>query len=291
MPSIRANNISICYEIAGHRGPWVTLVHGSGDNHAAWGLQAPALSRRFRVLTYDVRGHGQTETPEAVPITQQVHVEDLRSLLDALNIRSTAVGGYSMGGGIARNFAATYPDRVWAAILSNGGSRLDAPVDPAREAEMAKMREERIASIRKGGMASVFDGWIENVYTPEFIKARPEIVQFHRKVVTANDPEKYLRTMRGGAASPPVDLDRIAAPMLIIVGTGDGVNPVESAQEFARSLKGTRPEISLFPTRHGSPFERHEEYTRTLLKFLEAHRPHRLAAAQQPARVAVGAAR
>ncbi|GEM_PF-7008056 len=286
MPTIRANNISMYYEITGFRGPWITLVHGSADNHRAWELHAPALAvPRFRILTYDVRGHGQTETPAAVPITQQVLVEDLKALLDALRIRRTALVGYSMGGGIARNFAAIYPERVWAAVLSNGGSRLDQPVDAARAAEMAKMREERIAAIRARGMAAVFDGWIEQVYTPEFIRARPDIVQWHRTVTTSNDPEKYLRTM-GGAMTPlQVDLDRITAPMLLIVGAGDGYNPVEGAQEFAQSLKGTKPETILFPTRHGSPFERREEHIRTVRKFLEDHRPLR-----KPRRPLVGAA-
>ncbi|MSQ40836.1 MAG: alpha/beta fold hydrolase [Dehalococcoidia bacterium] len=275
MPTIKANNISMYYETTGHRGPWVTLIHGSADNHRAWELHAPALAIRFRVLTYDVRGHGQTETPASVPVTQDVNVEDLRGLLDALRIRRTAVVGYSMGGGIARNFAAAYPDRVWAAVLSNGGARLDQPVDTSRTAEMAKMREERIASIRAKGMAAVFDGWIEQVYTPEFIRARPEIVQWHRQVCVSNDPEKYLRTMGGGGVPSQVDLNKITAPMLLIVGTGDGYNPVEGAQEFAQALKGTKPETILFPTRHGSPFERHEEYIRTLQKFLGTHRPQR----------------
>jgi pimeloyl-ACP methyl ester carboxylesterase len=189
-----------------------------------------------------------------------------------------------MGVGIARNFAAVHPDRVWAAVLSNGGARVEQPPDPSRAAEMAKMREERIASIRAKGMAAVFDGWIEQVYTPEFIRARPEIVQWHRQVCVSNDPEKYLRTMGGGGAPSQVDLDRITAPMLLIVGTGDGYNPVEGAQEFAQSLKGTKPETILFPTRHGSPFERHEEYVRTLLKFLGDHRPQRQIA--QPLREA-----
>lgn len=278
MPTIKANNISMYYQTTGHRGPWVTLIHGSADNHRAWELHAPALATRFRVLTYDVRGHGQTETPASVPVTQDVNVEDLRGLLDALKIRRTAVVGYSMGGGIARNFAAVHPDRVWAAVLSNGGARLDQPPDPSRAAEMAKMREERIASIRAKGMAAVFDGWIEQVYTPEFIRARPDIVQWHRQVCVSNDPEKYLRTTGGGGAPSKVDLDRITAPMLLIVGTGDGYNPVEGAQEFAQSLKGTKPETILFPTRHGSPFERHEEYVRTLQKFLDAHRPQRRSA-------------
>jgi pimeloyl-ACP methyl ester carboxylesterase len=287
------------YRITGYRGPWITLIHGSADNHRAWDLHVPALaSPRFRVLTYDVRGHGQTETPASVPITQEVLVEDLRGLLDALKIRRTAVVGYSMGGGIARNFAAIYPERVWAVVLSNGGSRLDQPVDPARAAEMAKMREERIAAIRARGMAAVFDSWLEQVYTPEFIRARPDIVQWHRSVTTSNDPDKYLRTMVGGTTPLQVNLDRITAPMLLIVGAGDGFNAPEAAQEFAQALKGTKPETNIFPTRHGTPFERHEEYIRTLRKFLGEHRPQprgakplvRAARRGRPARPPVGAA-
>ena len=272
---VNANGIQQSYEITGTRGPWVTLIHGSADNLAAWGLQVPALARRFRVLTYDVRGHGETETPASQPITQETFVEDLRGLLDALKIRRTVVLGYSMGGGIARNFAATYPNRVWGVVLSNGGSRLDPPPDPSRDAEMARMREERIAGIRARGMASVFEGWLDNLYTPEFVAARPDIVEWHRSITTSNDPEKYIRTMGGGMSSSRADISRIAAPMLIIVGAGDGYNPTGVAQEFAQALKGTKPRVNVFPTRHGAPFERHEEFNRTLLQFLDVNRPRR----------------
>ena len=146
---VNANGIQQRYSIIGTRGPWVTLIHGSADNLMAWSLQVPAISKRFRVLVYDVRGHGETETPASEPITQATYVEDLHQLLKALKIRRTAVVGYSMGGGIARNFAATHPDLVWGAVLSNGGSRLDPPADPSgdRDAEMNKMRQERIDSI------------------------------------------------------------------------------------------------------------------------------------------------
>ncbi|MBI4307634.1 MAG: alpha/beta fold hydrolase [Chloroflexi bacterium] len=267
-----ANGIQQCYEVAGGRGPWVTLVHGAGDNHEAWGFQVPELVKRFRVLTYDVRGHGETETPDS-PIAPETLVEDLRGLLDALRVRRTAVLGYSMGAGIVRNFAATYPARVWAAVLSNGG-RLDTPPDPAREVEMARMREERVAAIRKGGMGANFDGVLNNVYTPEFAAARPDIIAWHRNVARKNAPEKYLKVMgRGFGVAPQVDLGRISAPTLIVVGAGDPYTAPAQAQELARAIRGAQ--VSVFPTRHGSPFERAEEFNRTVVAFLEASRPRR----------------
>ncbi len=270
-----ANGIRQCYEITGTRGPWITLVHGSGDNHEAWWLQSPALATRFRVLTYDVRGHGETETPADQPIDQTTFVADLLGLLDTLKIRKTAVIGYSMGGGIARNFAATHPDRVWGLVLSNGG-RLDPPADPSLAAERAKMREDRIAGVREGGMDWVFDGWLSNVYTPEFVEARPDIVAEHRRIMTANDPNKYAQTMSGAMSPSQVDLKNISSPTLIIVGAGDEYTGPDAARELAAALpRKANAVVNVFPTRHGSPFERHEEYNRTLREFLEANRPRR----------------
>ena len=275
MPTIRANGVQQRYEVSGTRGPWVTLIHGSGDNREAWWLQAPTLAKRFRVLTYDVRGHGETETPEDQAVDQATFVTDLLGLLNELGIRKTAVVGYSMGGGIARNFAAMHPGRVWAAVLSNGG-RLDPQPDPAQEAEMATMREQRIAGIREGGMESVFDGWLTSVYTPEFVEARPEVVARHREIMTANDPEKYIRTMSGAMSASRADLSALTAPTLIIVGAGDDYTGPDAANELAAALpRQARAHVDVFPTRHGSPFERHEEYNRTLIAFLDANRPRR----------------
>jgi 3-oxoadipate enol-lactonase len=139
---------------------------------------------------------------------------------------------------------------------------------------MNKMRQERIDSIRSRGMVAVFEGWFENLYTPEFAAARPEIVDWHRSITTSNDPEKYIQTLTGGTSSN-IDLSKINAPLMIIVGAGDGYNPAGVANEFAQALKGTKPEVNVFPTRHGSPFERHEEYNQTLLGFLGKNRPRR----------------
>ncbi len=273
---ITANGIGQCYEVTGPAGaPWVTLVHGSGDNRNAWWLQVPALAESFRVLTYDVRGHGDTETPVADALSQMTFVDDLTGLLDGLDVEQTALIGYSMGGGIVRNFAAVHPDRVWGVVMSNGG-RLDPPA-PATDDETAAaraMREERAAGIRAGGMNSVFDAWLTQVYTPEFLAACPEIVAAHRAIMTANDPDKYIRVLSGMGGSSGVDVSNITSAAMIIVGAGDEYTGPEAAQALAEAMTGTRAEVRVFPTRHGTPFERHEEYNRTLLAFLNANTPH-----------------
>ena len=93
---IQANGISMNYELGGS-GRYFTLIHGAGDNLNAWYNQVPAFSQHYRVLTYDVRGHGQTELPE-VELTMELWVDDLYALLKALNINETVLLGFSMGG-------------------------------------------------------------------------------------------------------------------------------------------------------------------------------------------------
>ena len=82
---ITANGISMNYELNGS-GRNLTLIHGGGDNLNAWYNQVPVFSKRYQVLTYDVRGHGQTELPTG-PIDKGLWVEDLYALLKALRIR------------------------------------------------------------------------------------------------------------------------------------------------------------------------------------------------------------
>ena len=273
--TITANGIQQRYEISGPEGaPWVTLVHGSADNHTAWWLQTPALAETFHVLTYDVRGHGETETPEHEQPSQMTFVNDLAGLLTGLGIERTALIGYSMGGGIVRNFAATHPDRVWGLVISNGG-RLDAP-PPATEEEAASaqaQREERLANIRAGGMKYVFDNWITQVYTPEFASARPDVVGKHRSITESNDPAKYLHVMSGMGGPSGVDVAAIHAPTLIIVGAGDEYTGPEAAHDLAQAMTGTQAGVQVFPSRHGTPFELPDDYNGALLTFLNENRP------------------
>ena len=93
---IIANGISMNFELIGS-GKCLTLIHGAGDNLNAWFNQVPAFSQHYRVLTYDVRGHGQTELPEG-ELTTEIWVDDLYAILKALNISETFLLGHSMGG-------------------------------------------------------------------------------------------------------------------------------------------------------------------------------------------------
>lgn len=111
MPKIQANGVELHYLTMG-QGPNLVMLHGFLGNQAVWHLRiAPQLRRQFRVLTYDLRGHGYSEVTPA-GYTAADLAEDLRGLLDALGIERTIVVGHSYGADVALYFALKYPERV-----------------------------------------------------------------------------------------------------------------------------------------------------------------------------------
>jgi len=106
----------IHYVVHGERGRWIALVHGMFASHRWWREQVRALSTLYRVLAVDLRGHGGSS-----PLRRRIDIakfsEDLRHLLDSLNIEELALVGWSLGGLVAMDFASRYPDRVKALVL------------------------------------------------------------------------------------------------------------------------------------------------------------------------------
>src|SRR5579884_790829 len=105
MPAVHANGIDIYYEDTGGEGAPVVLIHGHSVDLRMWPAQVLALREAgYRVVRYDVRGHGRSSVPNE-GYTWPVYAEDLRALLDTLDIGKAHLVGFSMGGGIALQFA------------------------------------------------------------------------------------------------------------------------------------------------------------------------------------------
>jgi pimeloyl-ACP methyl ester carboxylesterase len=128
MPKVGANNLTLHYWRSG-QGPDLVLVHGLGGNLAGWHLtMVPALQQEYRVLTYDLRGHGRSDAPPTGYTTGDM-AQDLRGLLDALGIERAALVGHSWGADIVLHFALLNPGRVSELVIVEGG--LLAPLAPS----------------------------------------------------------------------------------------------------------------------------------------------------------------
>ena len=99
------------YEIYGTGAQTLTLIRGLGADLSTWFPQIPELSKHFRTLVFDNRGAGRTDKPDA-PYSIKQMADDTNGLLEALNIRRTALLGISMGGMIAEEFAFHFPEQI-----------------------------------------------------------------------------------------------------------------------------------------------------------------------------------
>ena len=132
-PEPQDTAFELYYEVYGE-GPPVVFAHGAGGTHMSWWRQLPRFSQEFRCITYSQRGFGLSPDQSGGP-GRAAFVDDLRSLLDRLGIEKASLVGQSMGGRSVLGFAAAYPERVDALVLSGttGGYR-DAELDSVRAA-------------------------------------------------------------------------------------------------------------------------------------------------------------
>jgi pimeloyl-ACP methyl ester carboxylesterase len=124
MPYLTRGGVRLYYEDHGQGLP-VLLSHGFGASTGMWRGQVEALQHSYRLIPWDMRGHGESDSPEAQALYSHQHtVEDMRALLDHLHIEQTVMAGHSLGGFMSLAFHVAYPQRVQALILQGCGPGL-----------------------------------------------------------------------------------------------------------------------------------------------------------------------
>ena len=228
---VTVNGVDTRYRLDG-TGETVALVHGVGSRLEAWDGVVARLQDRYRLLRYDLRGHGESAKPSG-PYTVDDFVADLRGLLDALTIERCHVAGFSLGGLIAQGFALTHPaslDRL--VLLSTVAGR--TPEEQARVAE----RLDIVASGIPGGH---FQRSVERWFTDAFRRDHPDLIDSLAALNAANDPDGYAASYRVLALTDLADrLGAITAPTLVVTGEHDqGSNPRMARLMHARIAGST----------------------------------------------------
>ena len=264
---IQTDSIKINYELSGD-GACLVLIHGFSDNLSMWYNQVPAFSKQYKVLTFDTRGHGHTETPED-EFSREDLGEDLYALLKAQNIEKACVLGYSMGGGIGLEFTLKYPEMVTGLILANSGVMTpDVKPPPEHRAEMQKHHQQMMAMLETGDINTIADTIAELSFSPGLRDKNPAMFQRYKEVKLKNDPQHYVRFFRAmepGRSNPP-DITRLKCPVLCIAGEHDGFH-VESAKSMARLIDDVT--VKILKTGHASAIEAPEEFNQAVLDFMK----------------------
>jgi len=260
---IRANGITMNYELTGE-GDCLVLVHGAGDNLRMWYGQAPVFAREYRVLAYDVRGHGETECPES-PVDMPLLAADLRELLRALGIGSASVLGYSMGGRIALQLALDEPSMVRALVLANSGVGL-GPRPPGADERRRRLME----MLEHGDLETVSEQMTVSSFSPGLKERDPALFERYKSIKVANNAQSFARVWGALMQSPPPDVGRLACPVLIVAGENDAFMSLEMARLTQAAIPGSRLEV--LPTGHAAALEAPDEFNRIVLDFLAGAR-------------------
>lgn len=160
----------------------VVLIHGLSLNRHMWQWHVPDLVTDYRVLSYDLFGHGDSTPLPEMPSLSLFSVQ-LREVLNELLVDKCAIVGFSLGGMINRRFAYDYPDRVSALGIFN------SPHERSPKAQ--KLVEERATQTQEGGPGATLDATIERWFTAPFRATRPNTIHMVRGWVLANDHTSY----------------------------------------------------------------------------------------------------
>ncbi|MFO7963836.1 MAG: alpha/beta fold hydrolase [Desulfobacterales bacterium] len=262
-----ANGIHINYELSGE-GPCLVLIHGFSDNLAMWYNQVPEFSKRCKVLAYDVRGHGRTQTPEG-DYSMALFADDLFALLQHLRIDNVCLVGYSMGGRIGLNFALKHPEMTAGLVFANSGVMgPDMQVSSEDVKRMEEQRARMVEILQTGDIGVIAEVMARLSLSPGFEEREPEIFRMYTSIKKINDPHHYvpiIQAIMSSMENPP-DLTRLACPALIIAGEQDGFMSLEVAKSMELAIPDAV--LRIFPTGHASAIEAPAAFNETVTAFL-----------------------
>jgi 3-oxoadipate enol-lactonase len=251
--------VDVSYTVDGPAGaPVVVLSNSLGATRGMWDPQVPPLAERYRVVTYDTRGHGESPAP-AGPYSLDDLVDDLVALLDEVGALRAHVVGLSLGGMIGMRLAAREPDRV---------DRLTLMCTSAKTEPQGFL--DRAAAVRSGGTAPIAPTVVSRWLTPPFAAEHPDLVSRLEGMIAGADDEGYALCAEVVAGIDlREDLGRITAPTLVISGAEDQALPPAHQQAIADGIAGAEF-LSVSPGAHLANLERPLEVTGALLAHLDA---------------------
>ncbi|KAI3594442.1 putative Beta-ketoadipate enol-lactone hydrolase [Cupriavidus sp. U2] len=232
---IRAGDVQLQARIDGREGPWVVLIHALGANLTLWDDTARHLSDRYRVLRFDLRGHGGSDAPVGA-YTMTRLADDAVALMDALDIGQAHVCGVSVGGMVAQTLGVRHPDRLLSLTLVDTIDHTPMEAHP--------MWANRIGQAEAHGMAGLAPSTMERWLTQPFRAQHPDQVERINRMLLATPVQGYVGVAQAIVAFDLADaIGRIHCPTLVVTGDKDEGAPVSMAQSIAQKIHGAKLEV------------------------------------------------
>lgn len=250
----------IAWRLEGRAGlPVVLLCNSLMSTNAMWQPQMEALLAHFRVLRYDTRGHGESETTPG-PYTIEMLADDAAALIDAAGTGPVHFVGLSMGGMIGQQLAVRHPQLLKSLSLC----------DTASEMPPKSMWEERFTIARNQGIEGLVEGTIHRWFVASFIEREPAQIEFVRRMIRQTRPEGYI-----ACASAVRDMSQthilgsIRVPTQVVVGREDPACTLAAARVLHEHIAGSTLHV-IDEAAHLANIEKPEQFSRLLVDFILA---------------------
>ena len=261
--NISINNLSVSYNDHGpDDAPAIIFIHGFPLNKSMWDIQTEALKKNYRVIAYDIRGHGNSD-PGIDEFFIELFVNDLLRLMEKLEIEKSILCGLSLGGYIALNAVLKYPDRFDGLILNDTQCIADTP-------EIRENRCNAIIRIKEKGVEQYADEIIKNLFAQETFTKNKNAIHAVKEMIKSTPKQSLCNTLHALAERKETctQLHEINIPVLIMVGKEDKITPIAAARQMHELILNSKLEI-IQQAGHLSNLEDPAAFNTNLVKFLE----------------------
>jgi 3-oxoadipate enol-lactonase len=254
------NGIEITYEIHGKEGaPWLVLSHSLASSVRMWDPQIEAFKDRYRILAYDMRGHGQTTAP-AGPYSLEMLADDVLGLIKFLKIQKARYCGLSIGGMIGQTIALRGPGPFACMVL--------ADTTHTQNADALKQWEDRIRIAQAQGMAALVESTLERWFTEPYRKKNSPDFQKIRRLIETTPVAGYVGCGQAiMKLNTTARLKEIRLPVLAITGEQDGA--AQGTRTIGETVPGAKF-IGIPQAAHIANVEQPEAFNRALREFLSS---------------------
>lgn len=251
MAMLNRDGVNLYYEVHGDAGPVILLTHGFSATSQMWAGQVGTLSRSHQLVIWDMRGHGQSDSPDDPALySETATVDDMSALLDAVGVTSAIIGGLSLGGYMSLAFHRSHPDRVDALLIIDTGPGYKN--DEARAAwnKTSLRTAERYEAEGLGVLA----GGSAERQTAKHTSARG-LALAARGMLTQRD------------AGVITSLPDIKAPALVIVGSED--TPFLAASDYMAAKIPGATKVVIDGAGHAANIDKPQAFNAALTDFLK----------------------
>lgn len=268
MPKALVNGVNLYYEEAGE-GDAILFSHEFAGDYRSWEPQLRAFSRRYRCITYSVRGYLPSDVPERLEdYSEEQNVADLLGLMDHLGLDLAHLVGLSMGAGVVLKAALAHPHRIRSVVFAGGGY---GSSDKAGFVQLAYDLAERY---EREGSAAVAADYARGAARLPFLRKDPRGWQeFHDQLAShsalgAAMTMRQIQARRRSVTDTADELPRLQVPILILVGDEDDL-AIEGSMLLKR--RAPRAGLHMFPrSGHTLNLEEPELFNRAMADFLAA---------------------